>query len=157
MSGPVLPGVIRQIGYIVQDFDKALDEFLALGVGPFYVLRGIEQTGIYRGQDCTVKLTLGGLANSGDMQIEIIHQDNDAPSIYSEFTSAGGGMVFTSGPTGPRTTTPPWRPATPRGVAGGVVGWRCEHGPLCLLRTAVGHGRDDHRADGAHPGDDRDG
>lgn len=89
MSGPVLPGVIRQIGYIVQDFDKALAEFVALGVGPFYVLRGIEQTGIYRGQECTVRLTVG-LANSGDLQIEIIHQDNDAPSIYSEFTSAGG-------------------------------------------------------------------
>ena len=89
MSGPVLPGAIRQIGYIVRDFDKALAEFVTLGVGPFYVLRGIEQTGIYRGEECTVTLTLG-LANSGDLQIEIIHQDDDAPSIYSEFTSAGG-------------------------------------------------------------------
>ncbi len=89
MPGPVLPGVIRQIGYIVQDFDAALATWLDLGVGPFYVLRGIEQTGVYRGEPCTVKLTLG-LANSGDMQIEVIHQDNDAPSIYSEFTSAGG-------------------------------------------------------------------
>jgi hypothetical protein len=85
----VLPGVIRQIGYIVQDFDKALANWLELGVGPFYVLRGITQTGLYRGQPCTVTLTLG-LANSGDLQIEVIHQDSDAPSIYSEFTSAGG-------------------------------------------------------------------
>ncbi|MBB3602522.1 catechol 2,3-dioxygenase-like lactoylglutathione lyase family enzyme [Mycolicibacterium sp. BK556] len=89
MPGPVLPGVVRQIGYIVHDFDAALENLLALGIGPFYVLRGIEQTGIYRGEPCTVTLTLG-LANSGDMQIEVIHQDNDAPSIYSEFTSAGG-------------------------------------------------------------------
>ena len=89
MSGPVLPGVIRQIGYIVQDFDKALAQWLALGVGPFYVLRGIEQTGLYRGEPCTVTLTLA-LANSGDLQVEIIHQDNDGPSIYSEFTAAGG-------------------------------------------------------------------
>jgi hypothetical protein len=81
--------VIRQIGYIVQDFDKALANWLELGVGPFYVLRGITQTGVYRGEPCTVTLTLG-LANSGDLQVEIIHQDNDAPSIYSEFTSAGG-------------------------------------------------------------------
>jgi hypothetical protein len=89
VPGPVLPGVIRQIGYIVQDFDKALDNWIELGVGPFYVLRGIEQTGIYRGEPCTVTLTLA-LANSGDLQVEIIHQDNDASSIYSEFTSAGG-------------------------------------------------------------------
>lgn len=85
----MLPGAIRQIGYIVQDFDKALANWLELGVGPWYVLRGIEQTGVYRGEPCTVTLTLA-LANSGDLQVEIIHQDNDAPSIYSEFTSAGG-------------------------------------------------------------------
>ncbi len=123
MSGPVLPGVIRQIGYIVQDFDKALDEFLALGVGPFYVLRGIEQTGIYRGQDCTVKLTLGGLANSGDMQIEIIHQDNDAPSIYSEFTSAGGDGFFHQWAYWAEDYDAALAAGQAAGVAGGVVGW----------------------------------
>lgn len=89
MSGPVLPGAIRQIGYIVQDFDKAIATWLELGVGPFYVLRSVTQTGVYRGEECTVTLTIG-FANSGDLQIEVIHQDNDAPSIYSEFTSAGG-------------------------------------------------------------------
>jgi Glyoxalase/Bleomycin resistance protein/Dioxygenase superfamily len=89
VSGPVLPGVIRQIGYIVQDFDQALANWLELGVGPWYVLRGITQTGVYRGEPCTVTLTMG-VANSGDLQVEVIHQDNDAPSIYSEFTSAGG-------------------------------------------------------------------
>jgi hypothetical protein len=80
--------VIRQIGYIVQDFDKALANWLELGIGPFYVMRGITLTGVYRGEPCTVTLTMG-LANSGDMQIEVIHQDNDAPSIYSEFLAAG--------------------------------------------------------------------
>lgn len=89
MSGPVLPGVIRQVGYIVQDFDKSLANWVELGVGPWYVLRGITQSGLYRGEPCTVELTMA-VANSGDLQLEIIHQDNDAPSIYSEFTSAGG-------------------------------------------------------------------
>ena len=107
MSGPVLPGVIRQIGYIVQDFDKAIATWLELGVGPFYVLRSVTQTGVYRGEECTVTLTIG-FANSGDLQIEVIHQDNDAPSIYSEFTSAGGDG-FISWRTGPTTSTPHWR------------------------------------------------
>ena len=31
-----------------------------------------------------------GFANSGDLQIEVIHADDDTPSIYSEFTDAGG-------------------------------------------------------------------
>ena len=83
-----LPGVIRQIGYVVTDFDQALENFVELGVGPWYVLRGIEQSGLYRGEPCTVTLTLA-FANSGDMQMEVIHQENDAPSIYREFTAAG--------------------------------------------------------------------
>ncbi|AQT82987.1 glyoxalase [Mycolicibacterium litorale] len=84
MSGPVLPGAIRQIGYIVRDFDHALANWVELGVGPWYVLRGITQTGRYRGEPCTVTLTIG-FANSGDLQVEVIHQDGDGPSIYSEF------------------------------------------------------------------------
>ncbi len=31
-----------------------------------------------------------GFANSGDLQIEVIHADDDTPSIYKEFTDAGG-------------------------------------------------------------------
>ena len=89
MSGPVLPGAIRQIGYIVRDFDQTLDKWVQLGVGPWYVLRGITQSGLYRGEPCTVTLTIG-FANSGDLQLEVIHQDDDTPSIYSEFTDAGG-------------------------------------------------------------------
>ena len=85
MSGPVLPGVIRQIGYIVRDFDETLDRWVQLGVGPWYVLRGITQSGLYRGEPCMVTLTIG-FANSGDLQLEVIHQDDDTPSIYSEFT-----------------------------------------------------------------------
>ncbi len=54
MSGPVLPGVIRQIGYIVRDFDQTLEQWVQLGVGPWYVLRGITQSGLYRGEPCTV-------------------------------------------------------------------------------------------------------
>jgi len=87
--GPVLPGAVRQIGYIVRDFDQALTNWVQLGVGPWYVLRGITQTGRYRGEPCTVTLTLA-FANSGDLQIEVIHQDDDTLSIYREFTDSGG-------------------------------------------------------------------
>lgn len=84
----VLPGVIRQIGYVVNDFDAALANWVALGVGPWFVMRGLSQSGVYRGKSCTVTLTLA-FANSGDLQIELIHQDDGAASIYREFTDAG--------------------------------------------------------------------
>jgi hypothetical protein len=89
MNAPVLPGPIRQIGFVVADLDKSLASWLALGVGPWYVLRGQQQSALYRGEPCDVRLTIA-FANSGDMQIEVIQQENDTPSIYTEFLATDG-------------------------------------------------------------------
>lgn len=85
-----LPGPIRQIGFVVADLDETLQSWLALGVGPWYVLRGQQQRALYRGEPCEVRLTIA-FANSGDMQVEVIAQENDTPSIYTEFLSGGRG------------------------------------------------------------------
>ncbi|MFC8525879.1 VOC family protein [Nocardia sp. NPDC057227] len=82
-----MPGPIRQIGYVVADIEEQLREWLELGIGPWYVLRGVEQTGSYRDSACTVSLSIA-FAQSGEVQLEVIQQENDAPSIYSDF--AGG-------------------------------------------------------------------
>ena len=37
----VLPGPVRQIGYVVTDLDRAIDGWLELGVGPWFVMRGL--------------------------------------------------------------------------------------------------------------------
>lgn len=42
-------GVIRQIGFVVSDLDTALQSWLVLGVGPWYVMRGVQQRTRYRG------------------------------------------------------------------------------------------------------------
>lgn len=84
----VLPGTVRQIGYVVRDLDHALLNWLALGVGPWYVLRGQSQSGLYRGQPCTVPISVA-FSNSGDLQIELIQQEDDTPSIYTEFLATG--------------------------------------------------------------------
>jgi hypothetical protein len=93
MNAPIptakLPGPIRQIGFVVTDLDKALESWVALGVGPWYVVRGQHQRALYRGVPCEVTLTIA-FANSGDMQFELIQQENDAPSIYTEFLSTKG-------------------------------------------------------------------
>ena len=43
---------------------------------------------VYRGQPGDVDVTLA-LGNSGALQIELIFQHNDAPSVYKEFLDAG--------------------------------------------------------------------
>jgi catechol 2,3-dioxygenase-like lactoylglutathione lyase family enzyme len=87
---PALPGVVRQIGYVVDDLDGSLDRWLQLGVGPWFVMRGIGQTVCYRGQPCTVTVSLA-LANTGDLQVEVIQQTCATPSVFTEFLAATGG------------------------------------------------------------------
>jgi hypothetical protein len=83
-----LPGPIRQIGYVVRDLDAALTDWLALGVGPWFVVREYTQQVIYRGERCEVTISIA-LANSGDLQVELIHQHGDTPSIFTEFLDGG--------------------------------------------------------------------
>lgn len=88
MIDTVLPGPVRQIGYVVHDFDEALAGWVELGVGPWHVVRARPLRANYRGQPCELTLSIA-LANSGDLQVEVIHQENDTPSIFTEFLSSG--------------------------------------------------------------------
>jgi hypothetical protein len=91
MSDPreILPGEIRQIGYVVRDLDAAMQSWCTLGVGPWYTIRNLAQPGCtYRGQPVSPTISLA-LANSGPMQVELIQVLDDGPSIYREFVDAG--------------------------------------------------------------------
>jgi hypothetical protein len=85
----VLPGPIRQIGYVVTDLDQALASWIELGVGPWYVIRNLPQRVLYRGEPCEITLSLA-MANSGELQVELIHQEDDTPSIFTEFLASRG-------------------------------------------------------------------
>lgn len=87
-ASPIFPGAIRQNGYIVADLQAAMEAWLAIGVGPWIVLGASVQTMTYRGTVVSPELTIA-FANSGDLQIELIHQLNDEPSIYKEFRDSG--------------------------------------------------------------------
>ena len=89
MRALVLPGPIRQIGYVVTDLDEALASWVELGVGPWLVIRGLPMSVRYRGNPCDTTLSLA-LSNSGEMQIELIYQHDDTPSIFTEFLAANG-------------------------------------------------------------------
>jgi hypothetical protein len=80
----VFPGPIRQIGYVVTDLDSALRSWIDLGVGPWFVVRDLPMRALYRGEPCEMTMSLA-MANSGEMQVELIHQEDDTPSIFTEF------------------------------------------------------------------------
>jgi methylmalonyl-CoA/ethylmalonyl-CoA epimerase len=76
-------GPVMQIAFVPRDFDAALRHWTeVMGVGPFFLIENIALEGLqYRGapSDCVFSLAL---AYWGDLQIELIRQENDAPSIY---------------------------------------------------------------------------
>jgi hypothetical protein len=84
-------GPVRQIGHVVRDIDVAMTFWTGtLGIGPFFVLRELEfEDYRYRGRPERAPVCTLAFAQSGDFQIELIQQHNDAPSAYREFLSAG--------------------------------------------------------------------
>jgi catechol 2,3-dioxygenase-like lactoylglutathione lyase family enzyme len=83
-------GAIRQNGYVVRDIEAALRHWTTvLGVGPFFHFERPPITDFcYRGTPSALDVTIA-LANSGPLQIELIEQRNDAPSMYRDFLAAG--------------------------------------------------------------------
>lgn len=83
-------GPIRQNGYVVRDLERALAYWTGtLGVGPFYRIDEVPVRNFrFRGEPSQPRLTIA-LANSGGLQIELIQQHDDAPSMYREFLAAG--------------------------------------------------------------------
>lgn len=84
-------GPVMQIAFVPEDFDAAIRYWTqTMGVGPFFLLENIALENMrYRGapSDCVFTLAL---AYWGDMQVELIRQENDAPSIYK---GAEGGAL----------------------------------------------------------------
>ena len=85
----VLPGPIRQIGYVVTDLERAMQSWVELGVAPWFVIRGLPMRALYRGEPCQTTLSLA-LSNRGDLQVELIKQEDDAASIFTEFVGSSG-------------------------------------------------------------------
>ena len=83
-------GPVRQNGYVVKDIHKAMSHWTeVLGIGPFYYIERVPVENFkYRGESSNVEMSVA-LANTGDLQIELIEQRNDAPSMYRDFLSQG--------------------------------------------------------------------
>jgi catechol 2,3-dioxygenase-like lactoylglutathione lyase family enzyme len=83
-------GEIRQNGYVVRDLERAIDFWTrVMGVGPFFLLEHVKLDDFcFRGRPSPLEMSLA-MSNSGPLQIELIQQTNDAPSLYREFLGAG--------------------------------------------------------------------
>lgn len=83
-------GPVMQNGFVVRDLDAALAHWTeTMQVGPFFVFEHVAfETLLFRGKPADIDMTVA-IAYSGDYQIELIVQNNDAPSIYREFLDQG--------------------------------------------------------------------
>ena len=84
-------GEMRQVGIVVRDIEAAMDHWIRVcGVGPwFYVDKLVVTDFKYRGKkhdDLHVSIAL---ANSGDIQLELIQQRCETPSMYRKFLETG--------------------------------------------------------------------
>ena len=78
-------GQVKQWGYLVRDLDQAMASWVEqLGVGPWWGYRNVACKAIVDGQESDIIMSVG-LAYHQGVQIELIHQTNDALSPYSYF------------------------------------------------------------------------
>ncbi|MEK9725017.1 MAG: VOC family protein [Rhodospirillaceae bacterium] len=85
-------GEIRQIAFVVDDIDAVMAYWTdVLGVGPFFVKRRLRfDKYVYRGEPRKSSAISIALANSGGLQVELVEQHDDRPSIYKEFRDRQG-------------------------------------------------------------------
>ncbi|MET9486574.1 VOC family protein [Nocardia sp. NPDC006630] len=82
-------GNITQLGYVVRDIRTEMQRWIDQGVGPWFYVHDVQTDDFtHRGTPSPMKMSVA-LANSGDLQIELIQPRNDAPSLYKEFLDSG--------------------------------------------------------------------
>lgn len=89
-------GPLRQMGYVVTDVEAAMKYWIEVcGIGPWFYAERLALTSFsYAGKRHDNIHVSIGLANSGEMQIELIEQRSDHPSMYRDFLAANprGGL-----------------------------------------------------------------
>ena len=83
-------GPVMQIAFVPDDFDAALDHWTrVMGVGPFFLLENIRLEEMrYLGEPSDAVFSIA-LAYWGDLQIELIRQENSARSLYRDRPNGG--------------------------------------------------------------------
>jgi len=83
------PRTVLQNAYVVDDLHRAIERWhQAVGLGPFFTLEGAELDCIYRGNPSNLHLNVA-MVQAGPINIELIQQLNDAPSVYRDMYAKG--------------------------------------------------------------------
>ena len=84
-------GSMRQVGIVVRDIEAAMTHWVEVcGVGPwFYADKFTVSAFSYRGKRYDDLHASIALANSGGVQLELIQQRCETPSLYRDFLAAG--------------------------------------------------------------------
>ena len=78
-----------QSAWVVADLKSAMLRWNAVGVGPFFHIPHVQVEGLtHRGIQTDLDFSIA-LAQAGPMQIELIEQHNDVPSIYRDSFAPG--------------------------------------------------------------------
>jgi hypothetical protein len=87
---PIFDGIM-QYAYIVPDLQEAMENYAErLGVGPWFVTERFSPPQMqYRGQPTNPDVAIA-MSYSGGMNIELIQQRDDTPSVYHEVRQARG-------------------------------------------------------------------
>lgn len=81
-----------QIAWVVDDLYAAARKWVEVhGVGPFHVVRPRPRPYRYRGRDAEIHMQYA-VAQVGPVQIELIQQLCDTPSVYRDLFPRGGGV-----------------------------------------------------------------
>lgn len=85
-------GPVMQNAFVVPDLEHAIGHWTQImGVGPFFLFERIAFTEyVFRGRAVQPMALTIAIAYWGDLQIELIRQLDDSPSIYTEFQAAHG-------------------------------------------------------------------
>lgn len=74
---------ITQVGYVVDDLDRAIRRWNEKGAGKFLAFKDLQVPLQYRGKDVTVNLSIA-LGQFDGVQIELIHQHDRVPSGFTD-------------------------------------------------------------------------
>ena len=84
-------GCVAQLSSVVPDLPRAIANYTqSMRVGPWFVLEKIPITGgLYRGAPIDVNVSVA-IGYCGSLQIELIHENSSAPSIFNEVIRSRG-------------------------------------------------------------------
>lgn len=83
-------GDVMQLAFVPEDYDAALKFWVdTMGAGPFFAADHIKLHNLkYMGEPADIDFSLM-IGYWGDIQIELLRQHNDTPSIYSAWRKQG--------------------------------------------------------------------